>query len=178
MDFRSSVVAEMTTDRTCTDESGCDYRFHEERAPVWVIHDGAFGHAYLGPDGAFAIGPVTCSAKVLSGPFHDGRAFLCDGDGYWLIDTSGTRLGGPWAAWERDAMRWDPEVYPGGLFFSEGYAAVPVEGGWSYVDTSGKVVLAGPYDAAFPFRLGMGKVIVGDDVRYLRADGSEAMIVP
>lgn len=166
------VVIEMTTQRLCTEPSDCEYRFHEERAPVWLHDELGYQQAYLGPDGAFAIGPAPCKLDVLSGPFQEGRAFFCEGDGYWLIDSTGKHLAGPWPAWDPGPdSPFQPEHYPAGLFFAEGLAAVPVDGGWAYIDRSGAVVLPGPFTAALPFRAGIARVHVGDEVRYIDARG-------
>lgn len=171
-----SVVTEI--ERRCTDQRGCAYRFHEGRAPVWVTVPGkGYGTAWLGTDGKLAIAPVPCAADTLSGPFHDGRAFQCEGEAFWLVDRDGKRLAGPYPAWER-AEAWDADEYPAGLFFAEGLAAVPVDGGWGYVDRDGKLVLPGPYAFARPFRLGFAKVVQGDDAFYIRQDGTRALDAP
>jgi hypothetical protein len=60
------------------------------------------------------------------------------------------------------------------LFFSDGLAAVPVAGGWGYVDREGTLVLPGPYEVARPFRVGLAAVKQGGTVQYIRKDGKMA----
>lgn len=152
-------------------DGGCQYLFHQQRAAIRLLGPGgrSLQTAYLAPDATVVIGPDDCAGSAPSGPFHDDRAFHCVGSEYWLIDRAGERIAGPWKDWGADAE--DRNSYPYGLYFSEGLAAVPVEGGWAYVDTAGEVVLPGPYRLARPFRLGIAAVMQGDDVVYIDRTG-------
>lgn len=156
----------------------CRYRFHEQRAAVWVYGPAGVQSAYLGPDGKIVIGPSPCAHPNPSGPFRDDRAFHCDGDNYWMIDRSGQRIAGPYPGWVGNPLDRSPNTYAMGLFFSDGLAAVPVEGGWGYVDRTGRLVHPGPYNIARPFRHGIALVTQGDDVRFIRKDGSRMFEVP
>lgn len=154
----------------------CPYRFHEGLAPVWLqAPNGQFGAAYVDTDGRIAIGPWICDGNVLSGPFHEGRALACKDEGYVLIDTDGNTLAGPFPTWTATTDS-APETYAGGLFFSEGLAAVPADGGgWQVIDPEGQVVLPGPYEAIRPFRLGMSTVVEGGIVKVVNRTGARVM---
>ncbi|TVQ87962.1 MAG: WG repeat-containing protein [Deltaproteobacteria bacterium] len=147
---------------------GCNYVFHQERAAV-LFREAGLKAAYLAPDASVVIGPDNCEQSTPSGPFHDDRAFHCVGEEHWLIDRAGQRIAGPWQC--RPITDKDKDSYPNGLFFSEGRAAVPVEGGWAYIDTAGEVVLPGPYRKARPFRLGIAAVTQGDEWIYIDRSG-------
>lgn len=165
------ITAEVAWDTVCAgprEDGSCQYVFHQGLASVVLTRQ--LGSAYLDTKGQVAIGPDACSARAPSGPFHEGRAFHCVGEEYWLIDREGARIAGPWPGWHADAS--DRNSYPSGLFFSEGLAAVPVEGGWAYVDTDGKLVLPGPYEVARPFRLGVATVAQAGRIGHINRDGA------
>ena len=94
-------------------------------------------------------------APVFSGGFVVLTA-ADDADGYEVIDDVGRVL-----------RRVDKAE---GWLFSEGLAAVPVDGGWAYVDSTGKTVHAGPYALGGRFQKGFAKV--GPDT-WLGRDGKE-----
>jgi hypothetical protein len=155
----------------------CQYAFHDGLAPIRLAPIPGFSEprtAYVNTVGEVAIGPDVCLGPAPSGPFHDGRAFHCRADGYWLIDRAGSDVAGPFPAW--NAVLADRNSYPFGLFFSEGLAAVPTEGGWQYVNTSGEVVLSGPFRVARPFRGGVAAVLVDDVIQYIGVDGSPRFV--
>jgi hypothetical protein len=149
------------------------YVFHQGLVAVRLEHHphspGSFDAAYLDSEGRVVIGPDQCTGLAPSGPFHDDRALHCVGDEYWLIDRSGARLAGPWPKWKANSH--DRNSYFNGLHFSDGLAAVPVEGGFAYIDRSGDVVLAGPYEIARPFRLGFASVKDSAGVQVIGKDG-------
>ena len=145
--------------RGCTDPTAeCRYAFREGLAAVWTYQGGSWGTAYLGEDGAFAIPAEPCGSTVPSGPFHEGRAVRCVADGYVVIDRTGKRIAGPFPTWTADPSDTSPDTYPTGLFFSDGLAAVPVAGGWGYVDVDGAMILPGPFEVALPFQHGFAAV--------------------
>jgi len=169
----------LVEDVWCTDATTCFYRFHQGRAAVWAYSDQGLA-GYLDESGAWAVGPTPCDAPILSGPFHDDRAFACEGDAYWMIDLQGNHVAGPYRSWGAEVLGLDPtpNTYPSGLFFSDGLAAVPVEGGWAYVDRSGAVVLPGPYAIARPFRRGLAVVETQGEVQYIDKTGTRRLQPP
>jgi hypothetical protein len=92
--------------------------------------------------------------------FAGGRAAVKVGDKWGYIDTSGKLVIEP---------QWAAQPAP----FAEGLAAVPVgERAHAYVDPSGKVAIAGPFEAAGRFSEGLAAVRTADGWRYIDARGA------
>lgn len=64
--------------------------------------------------------------------------------------------------------------------FSEGLAAVSFQrrGTWAYVDTKGEVVIAGPFDEAYPFKEGLAVVRKNGEIFVINNLGSIAFSNP
>lgn len=162
------------------------YRFHEGRALVhYPSRAGTWTFGYVDEHGQESTPRYRCDLDLVAAPFHDQRAFVCEGDSLWMIDPSGAKVAGPWRT--DFGVRSHPlyhhdgdEKHPHAPIFSEGYAYVPVEGGWSYVDTAGKVVLKGPFAWAAPVRLGIAWVSQGDPPvsQFMWMDGRPALVPP
>lgn len=152
------------------------YRFRDGRAGVAADYHG-FRFGYIDRAGEWVVGPHTCNSHLFPAPYHDGRAFDCEHDKLWLVDLDGKRIAGPWTLPDTSGAL-DTNGYGLRPFFSGGYAAVPVDGGWGYIDTEGRAVLPGPYDLAWPVRLGIAQVKIGEDIRYFRMDGTPTLVPP
>lgn len=60
--------------------------------------------------------------------------------------------------------------------FSEGFAAVRIEGKWGFIDESGEIVIEPTFDAAQSFREGLAPVKVGDAWGYTDTNGQ--LVIP
>jgi hypothetical protein len=94
----------------------------------------------------------------------DGKLLLPprpDTDAVELVDTTGR------------VLHTLPAAPTEGWTFSDGLAAARVDGGWRYVDATGKVVLPGPYPLGGAFQGGFARVARD---RWIRKDGSEIRV--
>lgn len=137
---------------------------------------------YMNANGSWKIEPQFKRA----GPYCDERAAVQRGDGLWIyLDREGQEIGGPWDGAEAFTEgRGLVTSYKGGdkflhgyidtggkvvisvqfagaRLFSEGLAAVLVDGKWGYVDRDGKMVIPPRFDEAQAFRGGRAVVRLG-----------------
>jgi WG containing repeat len=64
--------------------------------------------------------------------------------------------------------------------FTQGFAAVKIDGKWGYIDRAGRITVQPTYDAAFPFRGNYAVVREGDKRGFLRLDpqGGISVFIP
>ncbi len=137
---------------------------------------------YMNTDGSWKIEPQFKHA----GPYCDERAAVQRVDGLWVyLDREGQEIGGPWDGAEaftegrglvtsykggdkflhgyidttgKVAI---PVQFAGARLFSEGLAAVLVDGKWGYIDRDGKMVIPPRFAEAEAFAGGRAVVRVG-----------------
>lgn len=68
-----------------------------------------------------------------------------------------------------------PPTFEAASNFSEGYAAVRIEGRWGYIDTAGETVIEPQFDQALQFREGLAAVKLGGKWGYIDKSGSWAI---
>jgi len=64
-----------------------------------------------------------------------------------------------------------PKTFEQALLFSEGLAAVRIDGLFGYIDTAGKVVIEPRFDLAGPFHEGFAEVVVGKQAGVVAQSG-------
>lgn len=114
---------------------------------------------YIDQSGKLVIEPK----YVLAEPFSEGLAYVLEAGEDWTkfessyVDTMGRTIGK-----KMGIRRGQP--------FSEGLAAVVVNGKGGYIDTTGKLAIQAKYDFTYPFRQGLAKVAMLDEKKKASPD--------
>jgi hypothetical protein len=124
---------------------------NEPDSMILVEQKGKYG--MYDRDGHEIIAPELKEVTVLREGFLGAR----DKKGWTFYDMKGNRLKG---------------TYDEISYFSEGLAAVKIDGKWGYIDTAGTLVIPAQYKKAQPFSEGLAAVKLDKEWRYIRKDGT------
>lgn len=117
---------------------------------------------------------INTSGERVAGPYTDirlnelklatrcERAFISEGSGFCLIDSSGNRIG--------NTVFQDAKC-----FNSDGIAAVKLKGKWGFINTDGEIVITPSYSDARSFSNGYAAVQKGNEWMFINV-ANEAVI--
>jgi hypothetical protein len=136
---------------------------HDELIPVSKEKNGKVG--YIDKTGEFVIQPSFHEAY----PFQEGKALVVVENKVGYIDIEGNYIVEPTYSLHKFPSSQGIET----LFFSEGMAAVQVEGkGWGYVNEKGSLVIEPQFNGALAFTEGLAPVKVDNLYGYIDKTGN------